>query len=343
MAISPTPIRKNWLRRLLPKLLSLGFSGLLAAAIAEFAVRKFLPWYDPTTQLTMNIDSSGSYAIGPKDRVIPQSQPGTGKIISVTYNRHGFRDPKDIRESNAGDICVVGDSYSFGWGVEDGKRYGDLLEKALGVPVHNIAIPGNDLAGYVGLTKYAATLGAKPGVLVVGVCMENDLRDYRQPWSPPRQEGARLWLRTHSALYTAVSYELQKRPALRGFFRSIGLAREGNTDALLPTFDLDGDALQTCADEVGRLRPLCQRLVAVIIPSRSLWAGSNRDADSGLHSRFVDALRKLGIQTVDLQAAMEKGGAPLKYHFEVDAHWNDNGHALAAEEIAAFLRASPLK
>lgn len=95
----------------------------------------------------------------------------------------------------------------MGWGVDEDKRFSNLLEEHLkdcGPPaprVFNIAIPDN-IVGYQRLLKYAESRGAKVRRMVVGICMENDLRDYHDGKSqrdlsenpevtPSRKESAR--------------------------------------------------------------------------------------------------------------------------------------------------------
>ena len=61
-------------------------------------------------------------------------------------NSHGFRDPE--RELAKPDglrrVLILGDSIAWGWGVNDGERFSDLLEERLGerVQVINLAVPG---------------------------------------------------------------------------------------------------------------------------------------------------------------------------------------------------------
>ena len=54
--------------------------------------------------------------------------------------------------------------------------------------------------------------------------------------------------------------------------------------------------------------------------------------------RFVSALESRGMTVVDLRPEFEENGEPFSYHFENDGHWNELGHALAAEVIAERMR-----
>lgn len=64
----------------------------------------------------------------------------------VEINEAGFRDPERHLEAAPGvrRIALLGDSVSWGWGVDNGERFSDLLERDLGpdVEVLNFAVPG---------------------------------------------------------------------------------------------------------------------------------------------------------------------------------------------------------
>jgi len=93
-------------------------------------------------------------AVGRLDRALGwANRPGaTGHIhdgnidYRVRINREGFRDPERSLVKPAGSkrIVVLGDSVTWGWGVDNGERYTDLLEARLGpgVEVINLAVPG---------------------------------------------------------------------------------------------------------------------------------------------------------------------------------------------------------
>ena len=61
-------------------------------------------------------------------------------------NSAGFRDPERAKRKPQATrrILLLGDSVAWGWGVDDGKRFSDLLEARLGpgVEVCNLAVPG---------------------------------------------------------------------------------------------------------------------------------------------------------------------------------------------------------
>ena len=64
----------------------------------------------------------------------------------VSINSQGFRDPERRLEKRPGlrRVVLVGDSVSWGWGVDNHERFSWLLEDALGLDVEviNMAVPG---------------------------------------------------------------------------------------------------------------------------------------------------------------------------------------------------------
>jgi hypothetical protein len=102
--------------------------------------------------------------------------------------------------------------------------------------------------------------------------------------------------------------------------------------------DYDPAVIDSSAD---RLREIAERYrtLVVLIPSRALWVGNSRSRaiEDRVHTAFVVALQRRGIDVLDLQPVLEAQLAPLAYHFANDGHWNVRGHALAAHAISQHL------
>ncbi|MBL4770705.1 MAG: hypothetical protein JKY61_06100 [Planctomycetes bacterium] len=71
---------------------------------------------------------------------------GEGLDYTVSINSLGFRDPerKYAKPDGIKRVLVLGDSVAWGWGVDNGERFSDLLELRLGegVEVINMGVPG---------------------------------------------------------------------------------------------------------------------------------------------------------------------------------------------------------
>lgn len=96
----------------------------------------------------------------------------------------GPRTPPVI-DVRAPDIAVIGDSQTYGTGVELPEAWPALVGKALGREVHNFAWPGHGPVEY--RKRGGEALAARPRLLIVGVYTGNDLLDgFQSAW---RNEG----------------------------------------------------------------------------------------------------------------------------------------------------------
>jgi hypothetical protein len=324
------------------KVLLLTVTLLVGLALLELAVRWRFPYFSPAAQVPFRLVTNG-LAVGPPGQTTRMATPKGDYNLALRFNEDGFRDSKPLREATESDWFALGDSYTMGWGVEEGERFSNQLEqefKAHNLPtrVINIAIPDN-IIGYGRLLRYAESRGAKVRRLVVGICMENDLRDYRDgrgAWdlmglpAATRKEGIRKWIKGHSALYIAASFELQRFGPTRWLLHKVGIAR--SIDELTGHNDWDETVLQTSRDEVVKLVAGREALV-LIIPSRNLWYGAYTPIEQRVHEAFVRMLREAGVSVLDVRPMMEASGDPLGCYFKTDPHWNARGHALAGREL----------
>ena len=96
--------------------------------------------------------------------------------VRITVNDFGLRDPNPV-EAAAGRIWIIGDSMSFGWGVEHDRMYSSVIGGALNAPAYNVASPGTDVCGYQALLARMPE-NAKPRAVIVGLVLENDVHAY---------------------------------------------------------------------------------------------------------------------------------------------------------------------
>ena len=320
-------------------------AALVALLIVEGVVRMAAPAYDPSGSLAFTYLPDGT-PIGPPNAVRRQTKSTGDYDVLVRFNALGFRDPKPVESSTPESIFVVGDSFAFGWGVEESQRFSDVLQQRLRRPVFNIGEGSADLDGYGHLVRYAESHGAHIGTLVVSVCMENDLREYG-PDEPERTtvEGlpaVKNFLTDHSALYGLIAAAIHRSPPLERAASRAGLLVPNL--AAIAESDTSEDAVKS---SVERLQALTsgRRAIVLIVPSRALWAGTDahRRQVAQTHETFIGLLRQAGLPVVDVRAAFEQRERPLSLHFASDGHWTAEGHRLAAEELArAFGRSAGL-
>jgi len=268
--------------------------------------------------------------------------------VEVDFNQFGFRDRKLLDAASAESLFVVGDSFAFGWGVEEDQRFSDRLEVLLGAPVFNIAAGAADFEGYETLIHYAEDHLAHIDHLVVSVCMENDIHVYSM--ARPSQSFAQAdevrpfatigdfkgWLAQHSALRFAATRAVHSTPWLKRAAISAGLLTPNAQDATVS--DVSDEAVTSSVRRLHRLIE-ARHAVVLVIPSRGLWIGQDdhRKAVRATHLSFVSQLRATGIAVVDILSVLESGDNPLAYHFANDGHWNPRGHRLAAYALVQHL------
>ncbi|MCX6891206.1 MAG: SGNH/GDSL hydrolase family protein [Verrucomicrobia bacterium] len=324
------------------KVLLLTVTLLIGVSMMEWGVRRLFPYFSPTAQVPFRLVAKGM-ALGPAGQTVRMATPKGDYNSVLRFNQDGFRDTKTLAEVRDSDWYALGDSYTMGWGVEEEERFSNRLEqefKAHNHParVFNIALPDN-IIGYGRLLRYAESRGAKVRRVVVGICMENDLRDYRDgkgAWDmmglPPssNKEAIREWLKKHSALYIAASYELQRLTFTRKLLNRLGIAR--SIDELTGHNEWDETVLGTSRDELVKLVAGRDALI-LIIPSRNLWHGAYIPTEQRVHETFIRMLRESGLSVLDVRPMIEASGDPLSCYFKTDPHWNARGHAIAGREL----------
>lgn len=317
----------------------LGVSLAVAAVGFEMLVRLRFPAFDPSGQVQLEARGPGVPPLGRPGTASRQTKNTGDYDVSVAFNAYGFRDRRDTARASTGALFVVGDSFSFGWGVEEHERYSSLLERQLGIEAYNVSAPSAGIEDYGRLLRYARGLGAPVRHVVVGVCMENDLGADSTGLDEPTGVGlpglgdVKDALARRSALYFAFTSVVQQNARLRRLGRATGLIAPTEVGwTREPSRDLVDDS-------ASRLEAVVRGLDAVVlvIPSRGLWQGPGRQSEDWIHRRFVAELRSRGLRVVDLRPVFESAArtSPLEFHFAHDGHWNSRGHALAAQALAA--------
>jgi hypothetical protein len=324
-------------------LLAVAISGLAA----EFAVRLAQPELNPARHLRFEASQNGLPTLGPRNTEQRQIKNTGDFNVMVRFNRYGLRDSKDLATSTEEDIFLVGDSFTFGWGVKENKRISERLQTLSGRRVFNISMP-TDFDGYEKLLDYAAANGAKVKNVIIAVNMETDLGLYDKTSTakdaapaPPSGAGNILqrikgYLTESSALYVLTTTLIHRTPALKALAVGAGFLTPNLEGVRKYEF-----SQQVIESSARRLQEIAARFntTVVVLPSRTLWSGDHQRVEGRRHSAFVERLFDLGLDVVDLRAAFETGGNPLGYHFANDPHWTPSGHTLAAKALAAHFRA----
>lgn len=323
---------------------------IVVLVICEFGIRWLFPVYDPVGRMEFRCQNGAYRGIS---NTRSRQWVNTGEYdVDVQINQYGFRDSKDMLQSSPSDIFVVGDSFSFGHGVEENQRFSNLLDEKLRASVFNLAMP-NNLDGYINLLNYANANGAKIENVIVGICMENDLERYPEEITKCKKRRLFEWkdlvlspqsinflqlkleLTRQSALYSLITSVIQQNIAIRELATEFGVIHDRSKFIGMDQFD--EFALQS---SVKRLVEISNQYNAVmlVIPSRGLWQGNIVSEQTKIHDRFVSILKSLNLNYVDMRPEFESDGDPISNHFRLEGHWNATGHKKAAQKLNEKIR-----
>lgn len=253
--------------------------------------------------------------------------------VPTTTNQEGFRGPEwdPARAGAALRVLALGDSCTFGRGVEDGDTWPAQLEarlraRGLDAAAWNAGVMGYDTVAEARLLRRLGPR-VRPQVVVV-MWLPNDATE---PWEEAR--------RASQVIDGQLVNDLEKYLEWKGKIEHRGLHRSAlyrfvNTRAKLlraARFDWSGqvgpEQLAPCLEALGDIARQCRELsarpVLVTLPRQE----EVEDPDSSIehHARVVEAARALGFQALDLAAAWRPGG-------KVDGRWlaDDTVHLTAA-------------
>ena len=121
--------------------------ALIAVELALRLVGAFEPFpYPPQPRWTelFGPHPEFGYALHPGRTTPFEYPPAEPRTTRITANSDGFRQERDLSEVDGRPrLLVLGDSYTFGIGVEEGERFTDLVEQAVPrLRLDNLAIPG---------------------------------------------------------------------------------------------------------------------------------------------------------------------------------------------------------
>ena len=328
---------------------------ILAVPAAEIVTRIAMPhWREFWAGWFITTDPANGVAVGRAGYDGTFAQNNGDFRVRIRINELGLREAAPAAAAN-GQIWAVGDSMTFGWGVEAEQTYAKIAERALNRGVYNVASPGADVIGYEGLVKRMPA-GVRPAAVIVGLVLENDLTDYpaaRQVVTAPMpanntdeapfNERAKVWLTRNSALYNFFAVSLKRSDVVTNALISLGLVAEAQSyQRVLDGKDIDKQIVYT-ADELVILKRLVPDGVpfgVLIVPSRF----EIRDGDAryyGVRTKMLAALGARGIATIDVFDRFAAAGFAAT-HFVHDGHWNARGHEIAGAAVAAWLRGQGL-
>ncbi len=275
--------------------------------------------------------------------------------VSITTNEDGFRDdPIQIKQGPR--IVLLGDSFTFGYGVDRPFIFADLLERQLGTEILNTASGGFDLIHQVQWLKH---YGKKysPDLIIYMLYLGNDLVGN---WRWERKNGNiassdRPTVRSHRDIKIVTLLKILRH---RLFFRRVNqkwklpdeyLALTAKN--LSPTAQRDYEYSKTLTAElVEETKKINTPLLVVLIPYKTMVQSDDQAElanqianfdllyDLGQPNRTVAAwLHELKIPFLDLTPEMKKLPDTQTLYYQKDGHLTRNGHRAVAAILRNFL------
>ncbi|MGY8991371.1 MAG: hypothetical protein ACKVHL_07260, partial [Rhodospirillales bacterium] len=116
-------------------------AGIVSLFVAEHAVRFTQPELNPSHHIRFVPATDTRPILGPSNSTFRQIKNTGDYNVMIRFNALGFRDDQNVATAQPKDFILVGDSYTFGWGIKEKQRISERLELMLKRRVFNISIP----------------------------------------------------------------------------------------------------------------------------------------------------------------------------------------------------------
>ena len=248
-----------------------------------------------------------------------------GFDVAIEINAQGFRDRPFELPADRPRIVALGDSLTFGWGVEAEEGFTSRLEDRLGADVLNLGVSGYGTDQELLLWEREGR-ALRPLVVLLTVCA-NDLEEIARPAAYGR---SKPWfsLRDGSLRLEGTPGAASRLAEWSHLARSLRAWSVKRSTPPLDAAERPGAEALQCA-LVARLAAEAQaggaRLLVVI---------DGADAPAAcLRSSSAWAV-------VDVRPALEAAARSGPVRFATDPHWTPHGHRAVAEAIASQLEES---
>jgi hypothetical protein len=255
-------------------------------------------------------------------------------------------------------ILVLGDSFSWGWGVSQGEVVSDVLQAAVGgdTAIVNRSVNGYGTAQQLLLMRREFAHGRYDDV-VLFVC-RNDLADNLddkngrrpvftvengelelRPTTRPLGSPLEAWIKHKSRALSYLDFQFD-RVRRR-------LSEDSETIQPMPARAEDAPGVDVTRELVRAMHRECAAVgtcfSVIRIPAPAEFDARAAPAADGEAARvLLGSLSREGIRVIELaqgfRAAAERGDRLV---FEHDSHWNARGHALAAELLLGSILFAP--
>ena len=357
---------KNVLQKICLVIAALIVAVLMAEGFAWLAPEQILParLRDLRDQLDRNRNAESF--MSPDPELLFKIKPNVNFVI-----RHPDYSMHVVTHLNLGDIgfrggsiggpawaIAVGDSFTFGHGVDHEEMWTSLLAKSLGKDVINFCVPAQGPTQYTRILKRYA-LPMRPRVAFYGFYF-NDLDSAVRFRRIKRGIPIGRYLRDYSVVYNLLRGNKQSKDQQLIFFKADGielsLEPEGlrrNLERQAEKFDERWAAVSREVDDgIKASQEAGVTFVLFYFPSRweVYWEQIRKQLDfpesldiDRLHRKVVEYCGAKKLLCLDLTPALKREASQHKQlYFRTDGHWNQEGNRVVAQAIREFVRAKAL-
>jgi len=248
--------------------------------------------------------------------------------MRFSSNSLGWRGPEPA--GVGAEILFLGDSFTMGYGVDDGLEFPQLLARRLGASVVNMGVGGTGHDHWPRLLRgEARTLG--PRVVVLQLCSNDvtdviakrlaslDSRGELVEHTPPSPTAGRRAQRVLDVVpWLAESH-------LLGLLRQLRI-QNARSDSPVPASADPG--------AIALARALLEESIRICIQQGWRVVVLSADMTASQAAPFAASSEEAGVPFVRMPSKRE---APELF-FAVDSHWTEAGHRRAAELLEPWLR-----
>jgi len=305
------------LRRLGSRLALLTLTLLASVFAAELLWRAVRPYVGRAVTVVFDPELGWKYR---PDQDVRHRSRDFDVMVRIDGSGHRIAGPQGPRISSGRPLAVfVGDSLTFGWGVEAEEAFPFLLRDRLGVEIADLGVSGYGTdQSYLNLKIHGLPL--RPALVVYTFCA-NDLSEvganerYGRPKPWFRQQGGALVLSRPSDSATFLNRHSQLYHSLRSYLEGVW------------------------GSGASQREPEARRMVGLLVHhmAREAQAASARLVVVSHGTPWLAETTQAapGAVYVGLDEAFERAARTgVALSFPHDPHWTPSAHKIVAEEIA---------
>lgn len=345
--MSDPDVRITWKGRLVALLIGAVFLAGASELVVRIVYPSWSEFFAGRFLTVEHVPGYGDVAVGRKGFDGHFSQNNGDFRVHIKINEAGLRDDEPVAAAD-GRVWIIGDSMAFGWGVESNEMYSSVIADQLGQPTYNVASPGTNVCGYQALTGRMPD-NVKPGAVVVGLILENDLQvydcdAYAKIKRDPNDGGAAIpslkpFLTEYSALYNFFAVALKRVDVFREALIWVGVIERSHAYRNhLEGADIEKITNST-VEQLVRLRGMFDPetpFVVLVAPARFEIADDD-PAFRDIRIAMDRALAAHGLAFVDPFEDFKTAGFH-DTHLIHDGHWSARGHEIAGSAVTEWLK-----